>query len=446
MNLKVKSKKVNEFTYELSIVAEWKDIQADFELCKKKVAKNIKISGFRKGKIPDNILMSQYLGQIEMNFVQDFSEKYYILALQKEELNPINQAALKDIDFSYEKDFSFKSEFEVEPPLSVPKLKKNMVTVEKTNFISNDQEIDDTINNILNSQSKTEKIEEGSAEGDFMIADFQEVDEAGIAIIGKKEKKYIAIGQEPFINNNKELLLNKKVGDTVKMTIDLGSGEKEYSIIIESMQRRMPPKLDEEFVKTMDPNCESVEEWKSNIEKSISLEYEKKSEELFNSAIIDQFIKLVDPVLPTSMLDNYLNNIVREVVENQRMSSPTTTNKDGNVVADLDEADIDEAKIKEEYRLFAENNLKWYLLRKVMIKDLDISIDENAVDNFIQEAIEKNDSQKAEIERFYKKESNKAKLSDDLLDQKILDMLKEHSKVKEKDTNTADLHAGHNHP
>ena len=441
MNLKVKSKKVNEFTYELSIVAEWKDIQADFELCKKKVAKNIKVAGFRKGKIPENILMSQYLGQIEMNFVQDFSEKYYILALQKEELNPINQAALKDIDFSYEKDFSFKSEFEVEPPLSVPKLKKNMVTVEKTNFISNDQEIDDTINNILNSQSKTEKIEEGSAEGDFMIADFQEVDGSGIAIIGKKEKKYIAIGQEPFINNNKELLLNKKVGDTVKMTIDLGSGEKEYNIIIESMQRRMPPKLDEEFVKTMDPNCESVEEWKSNIEKSISLEYEKKSEELFNSAIIDQFIKLVDPVLPTSMLDNYLNNIVREVVENQRMSSPVTTNKDGNVVAD-----IDEEKIKEEYKLFAENNLKWYLLRKVMIKDLDISIDKNAVDNFIQEAIEKNDSQKAEIERFYKKESNKAKLSDDLLDQKILDMLKEHSKVKEKDTNTADLHAGHNHP
>ncbi len=385
--------------------------------------------------------MSQYLGQIEMNFVQDFSEKYYILALQKEELNPINQAALKDIDFAYEKDFSFKSEFEIEPPLSAPKLKKNMVTVEKTNFISNEKEVDDTINNILNSQSKTEQIEEGSSEGDFMIADFQEIDESGIAIIGKKEKKYIAIGQEPFINNNKDLLLDKKVGDSVKMTIDLGAGQKDYNIIVESMQRRIPPKLDEEFVKTMDPNCKSVEEWKSNIEKSIGLEYEKKSEELFNSAIIDQFIKLVDPILPKSMLDNYLNNIVKEVVENQRMSSPVTTNKDDNIVAD-----IDEEKIREQYKLFAENNLKWYLLRKAMIKDLEISIDKNAIDNFIKEAIEKNANQKAEIERFYKKESNKAKLSDDLLDQKILDMLKENSKVKEKDTNTADLHAGHNHP
>lgn len=428
MNLKIKSKKINDFTYELSILAAWKDIKDDFELCKKKVAKNIKVAGFRKGKIPDNILMSQYLGQIEMNFVQDFSEKYYILALQKEELNPINQAALKDIDFAYEKDFSFKSEFEIEPPLSAPKLKKNMVTVEKTNFISNEKEVEDTINNILNSQSKTEQIEEGSSEGDFMIADFQEIDESGIAIIGKKEKKYIAIGQEPFINNNKDLLLDKKVGDSVKMTIDLGSGQKDYNIIIESMQRRIPPKLDEEFVKTMDPNCKSVEEWKSNIEKSIALEYEKKSEELFNSAIIDQFIKLIDPILPSSMLESYLNNIVNEVKTNQNMQN------------------IDDDKIKEEYKLFAENNLKWYLLRKAMIKDLEISIDKNAVDNFIKEAIEKNANQKAEIERFYKKESNKAKLSDDLLDQKILDMLKEHSKVKEKDTNTADLHAGHNHP
>ena len=428
MNLKIKSKKINDFTYELSIVAAWKDIKDDFELCKKKVAKNIKVSGFRKGKIPDNILMSQYLGQIEMNFVQDFSEKYYILALQKEELNPINQAALKDIDFAYEKDFSFKSEFEIEPPLSAPKLKKNMVTVEKTNFISNEKEVEDTINNILNSQSKTEQIEEGSSDGDFMIADFQEIDESGIPIIGKKEKKYIAIGQEPFINNNKDLLLDKNVGDSVKMTIDLGSGQKDYSIIIESMQRRIPPKLDEEFVKTMDPNCKSVEEWKSNIEKSIALEYDKKSEELFNSAIIDQFIKLVDPILPSSMLESYLNNIVNEVKTNQNMQN------------------IDDDKIREEYKLFAENNLKWYLLRKAMIKDLEIAIDKNAVDDFIKEAIEKNSSQKAEIERFYKKESNKAKLSDDLLDKKILDMLKEHSKVKEKDTNTADLHAGQNHP
>ena len=52
MNLSVKSKKINDFTYELSIIAKWEDIKSDFQLAKKKVASDIKIPGFRKGKVP----------------------------------------------------------------------------------------------------------------------------------------------------------------------------------------------------------------------------------------------------------------------------------------------------------------------------------------------------------------------------------------------------------
>ena len=52
---------------------------------------------------------------------------------------------------------------------------------------------------------------------------------------------------------------------------------------------------------------------------------------------------------------------------------------------------------------------------------------------------------KAEIERFYKKESNRNKLSDDLLDSKVLDLLKDNSKIVEKDMETSDLHHNHNH-
>ena len=66
MNLKVKSKKINDFTYELAISAKWEDIKADFNLAKKKVAKEIKLPGFRKGKVPENILMSQYLSLIHI--------------------------------------------------------------------------------------------------------------------------------------------------------------------------------------------------------------------------------------------------------------------------------------------------------------------------------------------------------------------------------------------
>ena len=426
MNLKVKSKKINDFTYELAISAKWIDIKEDFNSAKKKVAKEIKLPGFRKGKIPENILMSQYIHSVEMGFVQDFCEKYYLMALQEEKLTPINQAQLKDIDFSYEKDLSFKSEFEIEPSLSLPKFKKNMVSVEKIKFLSNDEEVDKTIDNIMNSQAKAEQIEKNSKDGDFLIVDMQELDESGIPIIGKKEKKYIAIGQDPFIEDKAESFKSKNVGDSVKIIIDMGDGEKNYEFTIDTIQRRVPPVLNDDFVKQMDPNCKSVAEWKSNVRKSIDSEYQRKSDEMFNSSLIDEFVKLVNPILPLSMLENYLNNIVSEVKQNQ--NSPET----------------DDSKIKEQYQLFAENNLKWFLLRKAIISDQELSVSTDEVNDFIKEALEKNETQKAEIERFYKKESNKNKLSDDLLDQKIIDMLKEHSKIKEKDQKTSELEGASN--
>ena len=426
MNLTIKSKKINDFTYELSIKANWEDIKNDFVTAKKKVAKEIKLPGFRKGKVPENILMSQYINSVEMGFVQEFCEKYYIMALQKEELTPINQAQLKDIDFSYENDLSFKSEFEIEPSIKLPKFKKNMVSVEKINFISNQEEVDKTIENILNSQAKAEQIEKGSKDGDFLIVDMQELDDSGLPIIGKKEKKYIAIGQDPIIEDKAKSFISKNKGDKVVIKIDMGDGEKNYEFSIEAIQRRVPPKLDDEFVKQMDPNCKNVNEWKENVHKSIDNEYKRKSDEMFNSSLIDQFVKIVNPVLPTSMLDNYLNNIVKEVKQNQNNQ------------------DVDENQIREQYKQFAENNLKWFLLRKAIISNNELSVSTKDVDDFIKEALEKNESQKAEIERFYKKESNKNKLADDLLDQKIIEMLKEHSKIKNKEQKTSELQGAQN--
>ena len=426
MNLTIKSKKINDFTYELSIKANWEDIKNDFHTAKKKVAKEIKLPGFRKGKVPENILMSQYINSVEMGFVQEFCEKYYIMALQKEELTPINQAQLKDIDFSYENDLSFKSEFEIEPSIKLPKFKKNMVSVEKINFISNQEEVDKTIENILNSQAKAEQIEKGSKDGDFLIVDMQELDNSGLPIIGKKEKKYIAIGQDPIIEDKAKSFTSRNKGDKVVIKVDMGDGEKNYEFSIEAIQRRVPPKLDDEFVKQMDPNCKNVNEWKKNVHISIDNEYKRKSDEMFNSSLIDQFVKIVNPVLPTSMLENYLNNIVNEVKQNQNNQ------------------EVDENQIREQYKQFAENNLKWFLLRKAIISNHELSVSSKDVDDFIKEALEKNESQKAEIERFYKKESNKNKLADDLLDQKIIEMLKEHSKIKNKEQKTSELQGAQN--
>jgi trigger factor len=429
MDLKTKFKKINNFTIELSIIAKWNDIQTDYEKSKSKFVKTLKLPGFRKGKVPPSMLKDQYSSSIDLAFVEDFSEKYFILALQKEKLQPINQAGLKDIDFSFGSDFSFKAEFEINPEIKVPTLKKNIVTVEKIEFLFDDEEVEQTINNILNSQSSIEDIKDSPKENDYLICAIQEIDNSGLPIIGSSEKKYFQIGQDPLIGKNLNMFDGKKISDVVNTELDLGNGKKNYAITLESIQRRVAPKLDLDFVQKMDPNCKSIDDWRTKIKESLSKEYNNKSLEIFNSALIESFVKLIDPPLPSSMFENYMNNIIHDIRHNQKYTH------------------LEEDKIREDYKLYAENNIKWFLVRNAIIEKENVQVLDEDVKIYIEKAIqdENDEKRKSEIERFYKKPSNVQRLKDDMIDEKLINLLSSYSKIKNVSKHTKDLKDGHNH-
>jgi len=429
MDLKTKFKKINNFTIELSIIAKWNDIQTDYEKSKAKFVKTLKLPGFRKGKVPPSMLKDQYSSSIDLAFVEDFSEKYFILALQKEKLQPINQAGLKDIDFSFGSDFSFKAEFEINPEIKVPTLKKNIVTVEKIEFLFDDEEVEQTINNILNSQSSIEDIKDSPKENDYLICAIQEIDNSGLPIIGSSEKKYFQIGQDPLIGKNLNMFDGKKISDVVNTELDLGNGKKNYAITLESIQRRAAPKLDLDFIQKMDPNCKSIDDWRTKIKESLSKEYDNKSLEIFNSALIESFVKLIDPPLPSSMFENYMNNIIHDIRHNQKYTH------------------LEEDKIREDYKLYAENNIKWFLVRNAIIEKENVQVLDEDVKIYIEKAIqdENDEKRKSEIERFYKKPSNVQRLKDDMIDEKLINLLSSYSKIKNVSKHTKDLKDGHNH-
>mgnify|MGYP003328606133 CR=1 FL=1 len=429
MDLKTKSKKINNFTIELSIIAKWEEIQSDYEKSKTKFVKTLKLPGFRKGKVPSSIVKNQYSSSIDLAFVEDFSEKYFILALQQEKLQPINQAGLKDIDFSFGSDFSFKAEFEINPEIKVPTLKKNMVTVEKIEFLFDNDEVEQTINNILNSQSSIDDVKDSPKENDYLICSIQEIDNSGLPILGSSEKKYFQIGQEPLIGKNLSIFDDKKVSESVNAELDLGNGKRNYSITLESIQRRVAPNLDLEFIQKMDPSCKSIDEWKKKIEESLSREYNNKSLEIFNSSLIESFVKLIDPPLPSSMFENYMNNIVHDIRHNQKYTH------------------LEEDKIREDYKLYAENNIKWFLVRNAIIDKENIQVPDEDVKDYVEKAIqnETDEKRKSEIERFYKKPSNVQRLKDDMFDEKLIHLLSSFSKIKNVTKHTKDLKDGHNH-
>ena len=94
----------------------------------------------------------------------------------------------------------------------------------------------------------------------------------------------------------------------------------------------------------------------------------------------------------------------------------------------------------------AERNLKWYVIRKELIKNQKLEISKQDVLDELEEIVKKTPSSEKDIRTYYRKPSNKQKIEDDLLEKNIISFLEEYAKVKEVEVETKTLReAPHEH-
>ena len=421
--MKLSLKEINSVKQEISIDLDWSDVEKDFEKSLKEFSKKIKMAGFRPGKVPRKILMDRFQPSIEADFVENSVNVYYLKALEEKEITPVNMGSVSDIDFKFEKYFRFKVSFEIEPKITLPKLKKNSLKVERTRYILDDKDVEIAIDEVRYRSAEIKTIEDGANEDDFVICDLQEIDSSGVPIIGQKlETRYIKIGQPPFDGAVAEKLLGSKPSQKVIVEIpkDESGTLTTFELDIKNIERQILPKLDNDFVKRVDPEAKDLNDYQMRVKDKLDQAYEEKANEAFNQHLCDALIEKVNPEFPKSMMESYLNQMVDDVMSRNQ-------------------GQLEREKVIETYKPIAEQNLKWYLIRKSIIEEQEIHVSDDEVLKFIDDKKDENPQQEKEIEKFYKKPSNRDREKDGILEKKILAYLKEFAKIKEVNILTKDL-------
>ena len=422
--MKIKVNKTNDYARELEIDIPWLELESDFNTTIKKFSKKVKIPGFRAGKIPRNRLMQQFQANIEAEYMENNFQKYYLMAVQQEELLPVNKAEISDVHFHMNDHFSFKAVFEIEPEMVIPKLKRNSLSVQRTIYIHDEHDIEDAIMQLRKSHSTIATVEDGAIEGDYLICTLQKLDESGVPIIGKKfEKQYLRVGKGSFTDNQKEKLIGLKPGDSTRVILPVNQeGENaEYELTVGNVEREILPEVNEEFLKRINPDLDSIDALTSDVEKKIKANFEERSRTAYERDLSDALIDLASPSFAPSMVENYLANLTEDV-KKQNKGEP-----------------MDEEKVREHYTPVAERNVKWYSLRNKLIETQDIAASKENVEDYIEKLVERTPQSEKEIRKFYKKPSNRKRVSDDLVEKKILEYLEQFAKVKEVEVYTKDL-------
>jgi trigger factor len=313
--------------------------------------------------------------------------------------------------------------FEIEPDVTIPRMKRKSLKVEKTNYITDDEDIDMAIDEMRHGHAEVQTVEDGAQLDDYVICDLQEIDISGVPIIGKKlETRYIKLGQIPFDGDNQKKLEGIKPGEKTQVSVpmDEKGSTSTFELSVQNVERQILPEVDEDFIKMADPEAENVADYRGRIKDRLGKAYDQRSEKASDEQLTDAMINHVNPEFPTSMAESYLGHMVEDVMKN----NPAATDKE---------------KIKEIYQPVAERNLKWYLIRNTIIKNEKYEITKEDVQADIDQRKEANPKEAKELEKYFKKPSNRSRLEDDLMEKKVLAYLKNFTKIKEVKVNTKDL-------
>tara|TARA_Y100000588_G_C14217802_1_gene909645 strand:- start:450 stop:1727 length:1278 start_codon:yes stop_codon:yes gene_type:complete len=421
--MKIKLKNINGYTKELTCTVPWEDLKDSFQDEFNKMKANHTPKGGRKGKVFGRdleLFKKNYTAAIEANFAEKSLNEYYRQAIEKENLNPIDQAKVSNLDFSEEKELSFTLSFQVIPEIKLPNYQKKF-KINMTKYIPSDEDIDLSLNELRQQHSNIKTVDGGAKSGHFIMGDFQELDEGDLPIIGKRmEKQYIKLGIGAFTDSAEKDLLGVKPDEKRKVTVNYGEEKKaRYEIHIHKVEEQVLPELNDDFAITVSPDLKSLDELKvkvkENIQRSIDDDYEKRKRQEF----ISYFVSKTKFEVPDSMVDRYLDKLVEE-----------QSAKDKN---------LDKDKFREESKPGAEFNVKWFILKDTLVEQAEISVNNDDLNNEVDKIVKESHEDEKKIRDFFSDNNNRSSLASNLLNDRLFTHINEFSVIKDKEMSTSEL-------
>jgi len=408
MKLDLKNK--NDFSRVLKIIVPWDDVKKDYYKEFNKVKSNYQIPGFRKGKVPENIVRKNLTSSINAQFIDNAVNSYYKKGLEKLKLIPINQGQITKVDFKELSNLEFEIVFEVKPEIKLPKY-KSKIKINTKKYIAGNKDLQDSLLDLQTRFAKTKSIKGEIQHGYFIYADFDKLDSEGNPVKGSTLKNhFVKIGEGLFSGKVAKKFIGKKVNDIINVTIEQDTRPVNYKIKINKIEEQILPELNDEFAKTIDANILTIEELNKNLLNKIQEKLNQENKKEFHNKIIEYFDNKTTFDIPNSMINNYKEHLISEYKKQYSQMNQ----------------EFNDDKLSETLLQTSKKTVKWILIRDLLIKEQDINITKYDVDNYIKEQINKNEKYKEEVEKYYMEDQNKYKLHEDMTNQELYKTLEKY--------------------
>ena len=327
--MQVKEIENKGLSHELEVKVPAQDIDKKRTARLQEVGKTVSIQGFRKGKVPIQILEKKYGRAIMGEVLELVVNESATQVLSDKKLRPAMQPKIEVKEFDEGKDLTFSLKVDVLPDIKVMELKG--LKLEKPVAKISKKEIDEALERIAQNNKGSQKIEGDRAtkKGDILVIDFHGrtkddgVQHEGMHAHGAK----LELGSGQFIPGFEDQLIGKKAGEKVEVEVQfpadygashLAGREAIFDVDVHEIHEPADAKIDEDFAKMLGFSDEKA--LRDAIEEQMKKEYDGLSRLKLKRALLDMLDEGHQFDVPPSMLDAEYDMILKQIEQERKMN------------------------------------------------------------------------------------------------------------------------------
>ena len=416
-----------------------KDIEARVDQEIKRIAPQVRMPGFRPGKVPPNLIKKMHGEAIEQEALSSAVQQGVQTLLTEKKLRPAMQPEVElGEGYAHGKDAEVKVRLETLPDVPKPQIDK--LSLERLTVEADDAAIDAQIRNLASSQknwtgaAKAHK----AAKGDLVVMDYVGTVDGEEFAGGTGEGMSVEIGSGSLIPGFEDGLVGSKAGDERKVKVtfpddypaeNLKGKPAEFAVKVTEVKVAGDTKVDEEFAKSL--GLTGLDQLKGLIKDQIQQELNGLTRTHMKRRLLDQLAERHDFPVPPSMVDAEYGSIMAQL-RHEASHEP-------DPAAALAEIE----KEAEDYRGIAERRVRLGLLLSEIGAANGIEISQAEMNRLIGQAAAQ--YQPADREKFIKYVQNDpmaaAQLRAPLYEDKVVDFLFSKAEISERASSRAELEA-----
>jgi trigger factor len=386
----------------------------------RQIATRAKLPGFRQGKVPAREIEKRFGAAIDQQTLDQLVQESYREALTGQDVRPISEGKVEDVDWQKDADLKFVVEFDVRPEPEISRVEGFTVTrppVEVT-----DEGVDSVIERLRSEAGSWSALSEGEAlaAGDKVRVDITALDEASVEEDGAEPRSYeFELGEGQAIPAVEEAILNLAPGGEDEFDIRFPDDfpdeaqrgqERRLRIRVTEAERKDLPELDDEFAKAVG-DFESVEALRARIREDLQADAEREAESEVRRQLLEQVVEANAFELPPTMVEDYLERILSQ--GGQRRRDPGA-----------------ESEVREQLRGSAEYNLRRMLVVDRLAEKEGLRASQDDIDERIEEIASKREMEPSEVYVRLEKSGQLEMLENELTEDKVFDFLKSKNRVE----------------